>query len=49
VASKRQHLYSSRWAFALIGAAVLLVMLVGMIREFTERWRTDDPWMLDGR
>ena len=49
MASKGRHLYSSTWAFALIGAALLLVILVGMIREYTERWRPDEPWMLDGR
>jgi hypothetical protein len=49
VTSKGRHHYSSTWAFALLGAALLLVMFVGMIRELTERWRTDESWMLDGR
>ncbi len=30
--------YSSRWAVALIGAALFLVILVGMLRDITERW-----------
>jgi len=47
VASKSRHLYSSKWAVALIGAALLLIIFVGMVRELTERWRSDEAWMLD--
>jgi hypothetical protein len=48
VAPKGRHLYSSKWAVALIGAALLLVIVVGMIREFIERWRPDEARALDG-
>jgi hypothetical protein len=48
VASKGRHLYSSNWAVALIGVAVLLIIVVGMVRELTERWRSGGAWMLDG-
>jgi len=47
MASKSRHLYSSKWAVALIGAALLLLIFVGMVRELTERWRPDEAWMLD--
>jgi len=42
VAPKSRHLYSSKWAVALLGAALLLIIVVGMIRELTERWRMFD-------
>jgi hypothetical protein len=48
VAPKDKHLYSSRWLVALIGAALLLIIVVGMIRELTERWRPGGRWTLDG-
>jgi len=48
VASKARHSYSSRWALALIGAALLLIIVVGMIRELAERWRLNEAWPLDG-
>lgn len=30
--------YSSNWALALLGGALFGVLLVGMVRELTERW-----------
>jgi len=33
---------------ALVGAALLLIIFVGMVRELTERWRSGEAWMLDG-
>ena len=47
VASKGRHLYSPNWALALLGVALLLIIVVGMIREVTERWRPDGAWTLD--
>jgi hypothetical protein len=40
--------YSSKWALGLIGAALFLVILVGMIRDITERWRRRKEPRLDG-
>jgi len=40
--------YSSKWALGLIGAALLLVILVGMIRDITERWSRRKERSLDG-
>jgi len=48
VAPKGRHLYSSKWLMALVGAALLLIIVVGMIRELTERWRPGGPWTLHG-
>jgi hypothetical protein len=43
VVPKGRHIYSSKWAVALLGAALLLIIFVGMIRDLSERWR-----LLDG-
>jgi len=40
--------YSSKWAVGLIGAALFLVILVGMIRDITERWARRKERRLDG-
>ena len=44
----RSDRYSSKWALGLIGAALLLVILVGMIRDITERWSRRKERRLDG-
>jgi len=48
VASTGRHLHSAKWALALIGAALLLIIVVGMIRELTERWFPAEALTLDG-
>ncbi len=40
--------YSSKWAVGLIGAALFLLVLVGMIRDITERWGRRKERRLDG-
>jgi multisubunit Na+/H+ antiporter MnhG subunit len=47
VGSTERHL-SSKWAIGLIGAALFLIMFVGMIRDFLERWHQDTEPRLDG-
>ena len=40
---------SSRWAVGLIGAALFLVIILGMIRTFTEKWsRRKEPKLHGG-
>ena len=38
-ASTKLDSYSPKWLLGLIGAALILVIIVGMIRDVTERWR----------
>jgi hypothetical protein len=38
-ASTKLYRYSPKWALGLLGAALILVIIVGMIRDVTERWR----------
>jgi len=40
--------YSPKWALGLIGMALFLVVLVGMIRDLTERWRRPKEPRLNG-
>jgi hypothetical protein len=37
--STKLYRYSPKWALGLLGAALVLVIIVGMIRDVTERWR----------
>lgn len=48
VAPKDRYFHPSRWAVALLGAALLLIIVVGMIRELTERWLPGEARMLGG-
>ncbi|HTS81724.1 MAG TPA: hypothetical protein VMH40_14080 [Myxococcaceae bacterium] len=49
MAETERDRYSSKWALALIGAALFLVVLVGMIRDLSERWGRQEERRLDGR
>lgn len=48
VASTEHHNHSSKWALFLIGAALFLVIIVGMIRDILERCHQDMEPRLDG-
>jgi hypothetical protein len=47
VASTERQIASSKWAIGLFGAALLLVILVGMVRDFLERWQHEEEPRLD--